>query len=202
MAAIPVPPGFKPTPTEPPPVVPAPVAAPPVPVEDSPGVKQRIDALSAKLAAAEAAAANAAALQQQLMLANRRLELAAYPQAQHPDVAAHLSGQYEAYASRTGEGAKPFGEWIKSEAASNPLVSPYLTTPTATPATPAPPAPPPNPSAGALVTPAAPPVTAFSEQAVAGMTPAQVRANLPAIMSQLASEGLIAAPKAPVTPNP
>ncbi len=185
------PPGFTPTPpvTLPPVVAPVPMPAP----GDSPGVQERINALNAKnaemaaeLATARATAAQVATYQRQAVEANRRADAAHIPALRHPDVSAHVSGQYDAYASRAGETAKTYAEWLASDAVTHPLVSPYLAAPVApvAPGTqPAPPAaPPPNPSTGVLPTGNAPPITAFTRERMDAMTQDEVRANLKAVI--------------------
>jgi len=178
-------------------------------------VQERINALNARLHEAEQKAARVAELEKRAILAERRADSAAHAQIQHPAVAAHVSSQYDAYAAHVGEGAKSYGEWLKTDAATNPLVSPYLGTPAAAEpvvnraavaaATTAPAAantvaPPPNPNAGAIPSPVTPPITSFSEQAVRSMSDAEVKANLPAILEQMKTEGAIKyTPPAPRT---
>ena len=191
------PPGFVPTP-------PAPVVPPPAPpAGDPPSVQERVNALNERnaalvleLATAKAAAAEVAALRQRATLAERRADSAAHPQLRHPDVAAHVSSQYDAYAARTGEAAKGYADWLTTEAATSPLVSPYLATaaPPPVPGQPAaPPVPaPPNPNGTALPTGAAPPLTVYSEEAVQRMDAPTVRANVGGILDQMVSEGKVA----------
>ena len=184
-----------------PPLAPPPAAPPAPPIGDPPSVQERVNALNERnaalvleLAAAKAASAEVVALRQRATLAERRADAAAYPALRHPDVSAHVSGQYDAYASRTGEAAKPFAEWLTGEGATNPLVSPYLVVPAPPPAAGAPPPipgqpPPVNPSATALPGGSAPPLTAFSKESVRNMSPADVRANLAPIIDQGMKEG-------------
>ena len=190
------PPGFVPTPPAPPP--PAPPAHPPgVLPTDTPSMQERINALNARLAAAEAAATAAAALQTQLAEAQRRATLAerradsgAFPALAHPDVSAHVSSQYEAYAARVGGEAKGYADWLKTDAATNPLVSVYLAPPPVTPGAPPPTAPPPvNPNGSVLPNAAAPPLTAFGRDAVALMDIPTVRANMSGILEQATRDG-------------
>jgi len=151
--------------------------------------------LTAELAAAKAIAAQVETYRRQAVEANRRADAAHIPLLRNPDVSAHVSGQYDAYAARTGDSAKTFVDWLASDAANNPLVSPYLVPPAAppppaTPGQPTPPAaPPPNPSAGVIPPGATPPLTAFSRAAVEAMSPADVRANLTAIVASAAADG-------------
>ena len=192
------PPGFTPTP----PAGPPPLAPAPQPIGDPPSVQERINAinarnaeLTAELAAAKAAAAQVETYRRQAVEANRRADAAHIPLLRNPDVSAHVSGQYDAYAARTGDSAKTFADWLASDAANNPLVSPYLATPAAppppaTPATPTTPAaPPPNPSAGVIPPGATPPLTVFSRAAVEAMSQADVRANLAAVVAAAAADG-------------
>lgn len=181
---------LRPPATMPPVVPPVPMSAP----GDSPGVQERINALNARnaemaaeLATARAAAAQVATYQRQAIEANRRADAAHIPALRHPDVSAHVSGQYDAYASRAGDTAKTYADWLSTDAVTHRLVSPYLAAPvaavtpgTATPPTPA--APPPNPSATTLPNSNAPPITAFSRERLDAMTQDEVRANLKAVI--------------------
>lgn len=189
------PPGFVPTPTMPPVVPPVPMPAP----GDPTSVQERINALNAKnaemaaeLATARAAAAQVATYQRQAVEANRRADAAHIPAMRHPDVSAHVSGQYDAYASRAGDTAKTYADWLASDAVTHPLVSPYLAPPVAAPVpgTPAAP-PPPNPSTNVLPTGNAPPITAFSRERMDVMTPAEIRANLAAVLEAGTASGEI-----------
>lgn len=191
------PPGFVPTP----PAAPAPATPAPTPTAvdtDPPGVRERINALNAQVHELRAAAERAAALERRAILAERRADSVGLLNT-HPAVAEYASAQYDAYAATAGEKAKPYSAWLKEDAPSHPLVAPHLlsqTTPTVqtpaqTPAAPPPPTPAPqNPNAGVIPTPT-PPVTALSEDAVKGWSLQQVEANLPQLLQQLQSEGLV-----------
>lgn len=186
------PPGFVPTPA---PATGAPAAPPPVlPIGDPPSVQERINALNERIRIAEAAAGEVATLRQRAILAERRADSAAHPSLRHPDVSAHVSAQYDAYAARTGDAAKSYAEWLSSDGATNPLVSPYLTVaaPPPVPGTPPPVAPPPvpgAPNAGVVQLGGPPPVTAYTSEAVAAMSLQQVAANLDGILKAGADAG-------------
>ena len=188
------PPGFVPTPAGAPPTPP-----PAQPIGDPPSVQERINALNERIRVAEAAAAEVATLRQRAILAERRADSAAHPSLRHPDVSAHVSAQYDAYAARTGEAAKSYADWLSGEGATNPLVSPYLAAPSPPPVpgtppgtgTPPPVAPPQpaNPNAGVVQPGGPPPVTAYPSEAVAAMSLQQVAANLDGILKAGADAG-------------
>lgn len=185
------PPGFVPTP---PPATGAPAAPPSaLPIGDPPSVQERINALNERVRVAESAAAEVAALRQRAILAERRADSAAHPSLRHPDVSAHVSAQYDAYAARTGDAAKSYAEWLAGDGATNPLVSPYLAAPAPPPVPGAPPVvtppPPANPNAGVVQPGGPPPVTAYTSEAVGAMTLQQVQANLEGILKAGADAG-------------
>lgn len=208
------PPGFVPTPINPPTGAPAATPpAPPVLETDPPGVRDRINTLNARIHELQVQAAEVAALRTRAVLAERRADSHGLINA-HPAVVEYASAQYDAYAATAGDQAKPYATWLREDAPNHPLVAPHvvkavdpgqapLPNPAAPPAPvatrPAPP-PPANPNASTLPAPSVAPVTVFSEEAVRQWSPTQVRENLPALLSQMQAEGAVKyTPPAPRT---
>lgn len=159
-------------------------AAPAIPAPeptDPPGVKERIDGLATRTRAAEE---RAAALERQLAEAvtgRVKAERAAVligAKVTAPSVQRALGREYDSYVAEVGDKALPFGDWIETEAKTDPLFSPHFTVaaPVATPA--------------ATTTPAAnPAVTTPAATAPAVTTPVVIPPN--------PNNGTVAAPVQP-----
>lgn len=127
-------------------------------VEDSPGVKARIDALNRKLRAAEVRAGEAetVAAENARLRANLVMRTSDRPGLRDPEVCDFLVERYQATTAKDGDKAPTFDAWFASQLEKpSPLLAPYLAKPeppkveTPAPGTRPKPPPVPNPNAGA-----------------------------------------------------
>jgi len=165
--------------------------------------KERVDKLTARLREMQAQLAETAGLRATNAAQARESAMLRFAAAHgmsedifDPEVVEDVGRRFDRHVASEGSKAGTFAEFLTATAAAPPITLRAAFTPVAAPAAAAATMPrPANHNTGIVARQGPPPITSYSAEAVANMTPAQVRANIAAIMAAAAADGEIVGAK-------